>query len=154
MIVDWMPNQAGGSVKAALDKVRPAKPDPSNAPVLDQMIAQAFEFQQEGKPHKAEARYRYILDIDPDNAVANNLRGMLCRQLQRYDEAVDYIRTAIKADPHDARAHANLGQAYLMKGDFAESAESFQKALLLSPNLDSARTGLQRAWLELQNRAH
>jgi tetratricopeptide (TPR) repeat protein len=154
MIVDWMPNQAGGSVKAAIEKVRPAAAArPGEArPALDQMIAQAFEFQREGKPHKAEARYRHVLDIDPDNAVCNNLMGMLCRQMRRYDEAVEYIRAAIKSEPNDAKAHANLGQALLMKGDFAESVQSFQQALALSPNLESARVGLQRAQLELQQR--
>lgn len=155
MIVDWMPNHAGVGVKAAIDLVRPggAVGQGDATPVLDKMIAQAFEHQREGKPHKAEARYRYVLDIDPDNVVCNNLMGMLCRQLQRYDEAVRYIQTAIKAAPDDAKAHVNLGQAYLMQGDFTQSANSFQNALSLNPNLESARVGLQRAQLEMDHLA-
>lgn len=154
MIVDWMPNHADLSVRAAIDRVRPASrsPEAKTTPALDQMIAQAFEFQREGKLHKAESRYRYVLDIDPKNALCNNLMGMLCRQMQRYGDAVKYIQTAIEATPDDARAHANLGQALLMKGDFADSVKSFQDALALSPNLESARVGLQRAKLELDNR--
>ena len=154
MIVDWMPNRAGGSKQAAIAKVKPAPAARQGGehPALDQMIAQAFQFQREGKPHKAEARYRYVLDIDPDNAVCNNLMGMLCRQLRRYDEAVNYIQTAIRTDPSDPKSHANLGQALLMRGEFEESARSFEQALTLSPNLESARVGLQRARQELHNR--
>lgn len=154
MIVDWMPNHADVSVRAAIDRVRPASParEAKTTPALDQMIAQAFEFQREGKLHKAEARYRYVLDIDPDNALCNNLMGMLCRQMQRYDDAVKYIRTAIKATPNDAKAHVNLGQALLMQGEFADSVKSFQSALALSPDLESAHVGLQRARLELEHR--
>lgn len=152
MIVDWMPNPAGGSVKAAIDKVKPVPAAQRNEdrPVLDEMLARAFEFQREGKLEQAETKYRYVLDIDPNHAVCNNLMGMLCRQLRRYDEAVQYIRTAIRFDPGDAKAHANLGQAYLMKGDFAESAQSFQKALSIDSALESARVGLHRAQLESQ----
>lgn len=153
MIVDWMPNRAGGSRQAAIAKVKPAPAagQGDEHPALDQMIAQAFQFQREGKPHKAEARYRYVLDIDPGNPVCNNLMGMLCRQLRRYDEAVAYIQAAIKTDPSDPKSHANLGQAFLMKGEFAESARCFEKALSLSPNLESARVGLQRARLGLHD---
>jgi tetratricopeptide (TPR) repeat protein len=153
MIVDWMPNHAGLSCKAAIDRVRPAaaaRPD-KGTPALDQMIAQAYEYQREGKLHKAEARYRYVLDIDPDHPVCNNLMGMLCRQMRRYDDAVRYIQAAIKAAPNEAKSHANLGQAFLMLGQFAESAKSFQSALSLNPGLDSARVGLQRARNELDN---
>lgn len=152
MIVDWMPNHAGLGEKAALDKVRPgtsARKEDKQAS-LDELIAKAYEAQQSGQPHKAEARYRYVLGIDPNHVVCNNLMGMLCRQMQRYEEAIGYIQTAIAAAPDDAKAHVNLGQAFLMQGEFAEAADSFQNALSHDKNLQTAQVGLHRAQLELR----
>ena len=105
-------------------------------------------------PEKAEAHYRYVLGIDPDHVVCNNLMGMLCRQMQRYDEAVVYIQKAIAVAPDDAKAHVNLGQAFLMQGKFAEAIDSFQNALSHDNNLQTAQVGLHRAQLELQNKTN
>lgn len=151
LIVDWMPNHAGLGEKAVIDALKPAAAarDEDRKVALDAMIAEAYEAQRAGNPHKAEARYRYVLGIDPDNVVCNNLMGMLCRQMRRYDEAVRYIETAIAAAPDDAKAHANLGQAFLMQGKFANAVDSFQNALSHDQNLETARVGLQRAQFEL-----
>ena len=153
MIVDWMPNHSGLGQEAALHLVKSTTVarDGESKKSLEAMTAQAYEAQRAGQPHKAEARYRYVLDIDPDNVVCNNLMGMLCRQLRRYDEAIQYIQTAIAAAPGDAKAHVNLGQAFLMQGNFAAAVDSFQNALAHDGNLQTAQVGLQRAQLELHN---
>jgi tetratricopeptide (TPR) repeat protein len=151
LIVDWMPNHAGLSIDKALAAVKLANkaPDTQDIASLDDLIAKAYEYQRSGNVHRAQAGYRYVLDIDPDNVLCNNLMGMLYRQLRRYDEAIPYIEKAIALQPRDAKAHSNLGQALLMQGKFAESMTSFQNALSLDPNLETAQVGLQRARLEL-----
>jgi tetratricopeptide (TPR) repeat protein len=156
LIVDWMPNHAGLGEKAVIDLVKPATAagDGDRKAALDALIAEAYEALRTGNPHRAEARFRYVLGIDPDNVVCNNLMGMLCRQMRRYDEAVRYIETAIAAAPDDAKAHSNLGQAFLMQGKFENAADSFQNALSHDQNLETARVGLQRAQLELNGIAN
>ena len=151
LIVDWMPNHAGLSIDKAIAAVKLANkaPDTQEIASLDDLITKAFEYQRSGNVYRAQAGYRYVLDIDPDNVLCNNLMGMLYRQLRRYDEAVPYIEKAIALEPRDAKAHSNLGQALLMQGKFAESMTSFQNALSLDPNLETAQVGLQRAQLEL-----
>jgi len=151
MIVDWMPNHAELDVEAAIKAVKSADTAPESQDIesLDNLIAKAYECQRTGNTHHAQAGYRYVLDIDPNHAVCNNLMGMLYRQLRRYDEAVPFIEAAIAAEPNDAKAHSNLGQALLLQGNYADSVTSFQNALSLSPDLETARVGLQRAQLEL-----
>ena len=95
-----------------------------------------------------------MFENDPDHAVCNNLMGMLCRQMRRYDEAVPYIEKALAANPSDAKAHSNLGQALLFQGKFADSITSFQSALSLSPKLETAQIGLQRAKLGLNGQTN
>lgn len=151
LIVDWMPNHAGLEVDKAITAVKLANkaPDTQEIASLDDLIAKAFEYQRTGNIFRAQAGYRYVLDIDPDHALCNNLMGMLYRQQRRYDEAIPYIKKAIAAEPGDAKAHSNLGQALLMQGRFAESVTSFESALSLNPDLESAQVGLHRARLEL-----
>jgi tetratricopeptide (TPR) repeat protein len=151
LIVDWMPNHGGLSIDKAITAVKLANkaPDTQEIASLDDLITKAFEYQRSGNVYRAQAGYRYVLDIDPDNVLCNNLMGMLYRQLRRYDEAIPYIEKAIALEPRDAKAHSNLGQALLMQGKFAESVTSFQNALSLNPNLETAQIGLQRAQLEL-----
>jgi tetratricopeptide (TPR) repeat protein len=151
LIVDWMPNHAGLATDKAINAVKLANvaPDTQDIASLDDLIAKAFEYQRTGNIYRAQAGYRYVLDIDPDHALCNNLMGMLYRQQRRYDEAIPFIEKAIAAEPRDAKAHSNLGQALLMQGRFAESVRSFQNALSLNPNLETAQIGLQRAQLEL-----
>ncbi len=151
MIVDWMPNHAGLDMEAALNAVKLAHGEAESQDIvsLDDLIAKAYEYQREGNTRRAQEGYRYVLNIDPDHAVCNNLMGMLLRQLRRYDEAIPYIEAAIAAEPNDAKAHSNLGQALLLQGKFADSATSFQNALSLNPDLETARVGLQRAQFEL-----
>lgn len=155
LIVDWMPNHAGLGIDKAITAVKLANkaPDTQAIASLDDLIAKAFDYQRSGNVHRAQAGYRYVLDIDPDNALCNNLMGMLYRQLRRYDEAIPFIEKAIEIEPRDAKAHSNLGQALLIQGRFAESVASFQNALSLSPNLETAQTGLQRAQLEIADGA-
>ena len=156
LIVDWMPNHAGLGVEAALNSVKLAFTAPHSQDIasLNALITKAYEFQRAGNNHRAEAEYRYVLEIDPDHALCNNLMGMLCRQMRRYDEAVPYIEAALAANPSDAKTHSNLGQALLFQGKFADSVTSFQNALSLSPNLETAQVGLQRAQLELNGQTN
>jgi adenylate cyclase len=50
------------------------------------------------------------------------------------DAAVDFARCAIERDGLDARAHAELGYAYLYRKRIEESVAEYQRALALNPN--------------------
>jgi TolB-like protein/class 3 adenylate cyclase len=50
------------------------------------------------------------------------------------DRAIEYARHAVTKDPMDARAHAELGYAYLYKHEIALSLAAYRTALDLNPN--------------------
>lgn len=59
-------------------------------------------------------------------------------ELERYDEAVELWLRAIKLQPDYAKAHFNLGCAYLKLGKYADGSEVSKKAIELDPNIKEA----------------
>lgn len=76
--------------------------------------------------------YRNALGMEPCNRqtwyfIHNNL-GYSLNQLGQHDEAIPYLRHAIKIDPDYSNAHKNLGLAMEAKGQFAEAASFYVSA--------------------------
>ena len=78
----------------------PETPDP-----LSIAIAQ----HQAGRLPEAEQLYRQILTVDPNNADAWNLLGVLKSQVGQHEVAVQHIQRATQLDPTFAQAFNNLG---------------------------------------------
>ena len=60
------------------------------------------------------------------------------QQRERLSEAINYCEAAIEHDPNLAEAHNTLGTIYLKQQRFAESAESFERAIQLRPRYSEA----------------
>ena len=58
--------------------------------------------------------------------------------MQKYEEAVDLWHRLLKLDPTFAKAHFNLGYAYLKLGRYDEGIKSSKRALEFDPNLKEA----------------
>jgi CubicO group peptidase (beta-lactamase class C family) len=58
--------------------------------------------------------------------------------------AIEIFKLNIKLFPDDANIHDSLGEAYMMKGNYARSRELYNKALELDPEFANAREMLQR----------
>ena len=69
----------------------------------------------------------YHLEIaaraEPANATVMNLLGFTYRNLRDYPNALRYGREALRLDPDNRRAHANIGETYLLTGDKAKARE-------------------------------
>lgn len=63
----------------------------------------------------------------------------------RLDEALALARFNVESHPDEARAHVQVGQILLRKGDKAGAAEAFRKALKLDPTNAAAQRGLKSA---------
>jgi len=57
----------------------------------------AVEHHQAGRLAEADSLYRRVLEIEPDNASALHLRGVLAHQQARNEDAVGSIEKAIRA---------------------------------------------------------
>ena len=82
--------------------------------------------------------YKY-LDCDevPKAAIFNNI-GMTLASLGRWQEAVQYCRTAIKLDPSYRSVWDSLGFAYFKGGQYDNAISALLKAIELEPDYPDA----------------
>ncbi len=78
------------------------------------------------------------MKVEPRNADALHLLGILAYQAGRQDEAIRLIADAIRIYKKYAPMHGNLALAKLAKGDLAGATASARRALALSPSYADA----------------
>jgi predicted O-linked N-acetylglucosamine transferase (SPINDLY family) len=107
-------------------------------------LQNASQLHGQGHYEQAEKLYRQILSADRKNADALHLLGILLHQTGRTAEGVDFIRKAIKRDPHAAQFHLNLANVYGESNQPELAAESLRKAITLEPRAIEPRLRLAR----------
>ena len=69
---------------------------------VQQALAAAMQQHQQGKLREAEAVYRQILAVQPNNPDALHLLGTLAGQVGKHEAAIELIYRAIAANPSAA----------------------------------------------------
>lgn len=85
-----------------------------------------------GRHAEAEARYRKCQPTEPRAQVSGMVRTRLAEALlrqARYAEGLDLLRRHLRAEPTDDQAHAELGAALAVAGDYAAAAHAYRRAL-------------------------
>ncbi len=80
-----------------------------------------------------ETLYTWILRHNRDSYLANYNLGSLLLDWQRYQEAIPYLKEAIRLRPETASGYDNLGIAYGSTGKLKDAAEQFSLALQKDP---------------------
>jgi len=111
----------------------------SRAFKISKSLQAAIKHHQAGQLQNAEHIYRQVLVVDPNNADANYLLGVIANQVGQNDVAIHLIRKAIKSKPDYAEAHYNLGVVLIKQGHPEEAAASFRKALTIKPDYAEAQ---------------
>jgi protein O-GlcNAc transferase len=62
----------------------------------------------------------------------------------KFLEAIEHYRAALRLHPDDANAEANLGGALAETGQLSEAKQHFQRALRIDPNHKLARENLEQ----------
>ncbi len=89
---------------------------------------------------RAEAEFRKAIELNPSNANAHFWYGFLLSALQRPDEAMAQLRTAIDLDPLWVNPRSNLVGLLTIKGELEEAipmAEGMVRAFGPSPMLQA-----------------
>lgn len=107
--------------------------------------------QLEGNLQQAEQLYRKALALEPANARALILLGMLCQQAGRLDEAIDHLRRASELSPRSAGVLVDLGNTQAAVGRYAEAIASYEAALEIQPNSAEYWTNLAAAHCDSKN---
>ncbi len=87
---------------------------------------------QAGRLVQASVSYSEVLRIDPNNADAWCLSGVVARQEGRLDASEQLIGQAILIRATVATYHHNLGRTYALQGRTALAAESYRMAIGLN----------------------
>ncbi len=101
-------------------------------------LQRAIALHQQELWSQAEALYREILLFQPRNFDALHLLGVVQAQGGNFASAVEFIGRAIKVDPRNAAAHANLGNALRELKRPEEALASYDRALALKPAFPDA----------------
>lgn len=98
----------------------------------------AVGLQRADRLDEARAVYLRILEVDPRNAHALHLLGLIERRENRRDKALDLIRTALGIAPEMADATCNLGNTLSELGQIDAAAAAYRRAIQLDPSLEGA----------------
>lgn len=112
------------------------------------MIKTAIELHKAGQLQQAKARYRDILNTEPDHPDALHLYGLACHQLGDHETAVRYIRKAVERVPTQAVLRNNLGDALHRAGQIEEAIQQLHTALELRPGYAGAHQNLGSIYLQ------
>ncbi|GLU33926.1 tetratricopeptide repeat protein [Trinickia caryophylli] len=108
-----------------------------SAPAIETGLAH----QQAGRFDAAEAVYRQILAVRPDDADARHLMGLVAYHRGDHAAAVDWIMSALERHPSEIY-YGNLGNALGARGMIAAAIESYRQALALKPDYVPAHNNL------------
>lgn len=121
---------------------RTAKPEAVEAensvapPSDDELVARAWEREQEGDAAGAVDIYRELLLSDPGNVRARYSLGELYRRSGQYTMALEQLEAARSAEPDNAEVLSKLGEVLLANGQFDAAERELRRAQRLSPRAD------------------
>ncbi len=115
---------------------------PSGTGRAADLLGAAVKHHQEGRLAEAEASYRRVLEIEPGNADALNMLGIVALQSGRSDAAVEMIGRAIKENATNPAYFYNLGVALRANGKISEATAAARQAVSLKPDMAEAHFSL------------
>jgi len=86
-----------------------------------------LNYMQHGNYDIAEAKLKRALKEDPRLGEAHHYLAELYRRTERFDEAKDHFRLALKYTPDDVNLQNNFGVFLCGQGDYREAIELFVK---------------------------
>jgi protein O-GlcNAc transferase len=120
----------------------PAAPTPQQAVSVGELIAAGNALEDQGEPAAALARYKQVLQLQPQSARAHLNAGNAYRLLGENAAAIVSYRQATALAPENASAHFNLATALFGQSAPQEAQQAYRSALGLRPDWVDAWIGL------------
>ena len=102
-------------------------------------------YYQQKKYSEAEAEYRRVIELKPDNVDAWFNLGLSLLKLGKPTEARDAFATTIRISPSRVSARINLAELLLAEGKNEQAIEHLEAAIKLAPKEQQVRDLLARA---------
>lgn len=116
---------------------------PANADTLT-FLGSAYEMQQK-IPEALEA-YRAAAIADPSNPDRTLDYTRLLMDMDRYDEAIEFLQTNMAETAATSPLKLRLGAVEMIKGNYSAARDAFQAVLATNPDLDAAYVGLAQTY--------
>jgi len=113
----------------------------------------ATQYHQAGRLEHAEAVYRQILAVQPNDPNALHLLGLAAHQSGKHAVAADLIRRALNVAPRSPIFLCNLGVVLSAQGNREEAITCYERALALQPDYAEAHNNLGVAKMQQGNPA-
>ncbi len=114
--------------------------DPLAPEVYQNLAFVAFKM---GDFREAAAALSVSIELDPNNAEAHHLLGVIYTIYAMYEKAIEELEKAIAISPGDPLIHYDLGFAREFGGEYGLAQESYRAALELNPQFEEAQHRLQ-----------
>ena len=142
LLYDNQPAEAS-TLLAGLHAERPAHADTL------MFLGSAFEMQQK-MPEALEA-YRAALVADPSNPDRTLDYTRLLMDMDRYDEAIQIVRTGMGETFATAPLQLRLGAVEMIKNNYDAARDAVHAALAADPQLDAAYVGIAQTYAREAN---
>ena len=109
---------------------------------IGEILNSAVALHRSGRGAEAEALYRQVLELEPGNADALHLSGVIAHQAGRHADAIVFIAKAIKKAPRNPSFHLNLANACHALGHLDKAAVAVKVAVKLDPGWAEAHNSL------------
>ncbi|WP_456618287.1 MULTISPECIES: O-linked N-acetylglucosamine transferase, SPINDLY family protein [unclassified Bradyrhizobium] len=116
------------------------------------LLGNALQLHKKGLLREAQAAYRQLLQLAPNQFIALHMLGVLESDAKNYQQAELLLSRAVAVDPRSADAHMTLGVALNGLRRHDEACESYRRALALRPNYALALSNLGNASVTLDLR--
>ena len=113
-----------------------------NQASIDKLLQQAIESHKNGDLAQADKHYKEILSLNPAHHEALHYSGLVARQQERMQDAIELLQRAIKSDPADAMCLCNLGNLLSEQGELLQAIDVYRKALSVKPDYVDAQYNL------------
>lgn len=116
-----------------------ANPTAINPNTIQTMLEEAVQLQERGEFEEALVKTNQIIELDPNNFFAFNIRGSVYLTLSEFDKAIEDYNKTLDLEPFFPHAFYNRGRAFRLKGQDEQALEDLQKSIDLSPTEFSYR---------------
>jgi tetratricopeptide (TPR) repeat protein len=130
--------------RQAIEEYRAAIAVDPNVPEVHIALADFYLSNSEFEDALAECRRE--LEMNAYSSAAKVRIGRIYLQQHDYDKAIQYLEEALKGDPDDANARADLAQGLEVLGNTGRAIAEYQRALKLDPSLNRIHYVLGRLY--------
>jgi tetratricopeptide (TPR) repeat protein len=113
-----------------------------NQEEIVQKLQIAVSLHNSGDFERAEAIYRDVLSLDPNNFYALNFCGCIRREKKEYEQGVELFVLAIAQQPGNPDVHYNLGNLYKDASRWNDAIECYERAIQIRNDYPEALNNL------------